>query len=217
MFQNIFSQKKEKTSNKPKIKIIADLHEKNSLVPSYLEEQEIEVVFQHLKVADFLIGETAIERKSASDFISSMINKRLSQQLEEIKQYPNYFLIIEGNPLEQDFQNKNALRGFILSILNFHKVPIIFTKDEKETAIYLSLLAKKQTQESSLRACKIPLSKKEQLQYILEGFPDIGPKTAKKLLEKYKTLKNILNLSKEELEKEIGKKSESFNLLDEEY
>ena len=167
-FLDIFSKSKEnKQENQEKIKIIADIREKNSLVPSYLAEQDIEVVFQHLKVADFLIGNTAIERKSSSDFISSMINKRLSSQLEEIKQYPNYLLIIEGNPLDSDFANKNAIRGFILSILNNYKVPILYSKDEKETAIYLSLLAKKKEQESGIRASKIPLTKKEKLQYIL--------------------------------------------------
>lgn len=217
MFENIFSQSKSEQENKEKIKIIADLHEKNSLVPSYLIEQGIEVDFQHLKVGDFLIGNTAIERKSSQDFISSMINKRLSQQLEEIKQYPSYFLIIEGNLEGTGFSNMNAVRGFILSILNHHKVPILFSKDEKETAIYLALLTKKQTQEASIRASKIPLSKKEQLQYILEGFPNIGPKTAKKLLKKYKTLSAIFSAPIEELEKEVGKKSESFSLLKEEY
>ena len=215
-FLDIFSKSKEnKQENQEKIKIIADIREKNSLVPSYLAEQDIEVVFKHLKVADFLIGNTAIERKSSSDFISSMINKRLSSQLEEIKQYPNYLLIIEGNPLDSDFANKNAIRGFILSILNNYKVPILYSNDEKETAIYLSLLAKKKEQESGIRASKIPLTKKEKLQYILEGFPNIGSKTAKKLLKKYKTLNNIF--SSQSLEQDIGKKSESFKLLKEEY
>jgi len=48
------------------------------------------------------------------------------------------------------------------------------------------------------------------LQYVLEGFPSIGPATAKKLLKKFKTLKNIINASDEELKKEIGKKAELF-------
>ena len=216
MFENIFSNKKQ-IESKTKFRIIADNHEKNSLVPAYLAEQGAEVEFKNLPVADYLIGETAVERKTASDFISSMINKRLSQQLQEIKQYKSYFLIIEGNPLEQDFENKNALRGFLLSILNFYRVPILYSKDEKETAIYLSLLAKKQEKESSLRPSKIIHSKKEQMQYILEGFENIGPTTAKKLLKKFKSLSKIFQAPKEELEKEIGKKAESFNLLEEEY
>jgi len=220
MFENIFSKsekQKERDKNKPKIKIIADNREKNSLVIAELISQGAEVEFKQLDVADYLIGETAVERKSSQDFIGSMINKRLQRQLQEIKQYKNYFLIIEGNPLDEDFQNKNAIRGMLLSILNSFKVPILYSRDEKETAIYLSLLAKKQdNSEISLRQ-KIPLTKKQQLQFILEGFPNIGPTTAKLLLKKHKTLKKILNLSQEQLQEDIGKKSESFILLDDNY
>ena len=61
-----------------------------------------------------------------------------------------------------------------------------------------------------MRATKILLSEKEQLQFILEGFPNIGPATAKKLLEHFKTLKNLVNSSEEELKSVVGKKSEAF-------
>ena len=61
------------------------------------------------------------------------------------------------------------------------------------------------------------MSAKETLQYILEGFPGIGPKTAKKLLKKYKTLKQILKQDIETLTEDIGKKAEIFNLLKQRY
>ena len=58
------------------------------------------------------------------------------------------------------------------------------------------------------------MTEKEQLQFILEGFPDIGPVTAKKLLEKFKNLKNIFNASLEDLKEAIGKKAENlFQLI----
>ena len=222
MFENIFS--KEKLENIERIKIVVDHREKNSLVIAELSEIGIDSEMQHLAVADFLVKDVAIERKTVSDFLSSMINKRLIQQLEDIKQYPNYLLLIEGlaeknlyNDNEKDLINPNAVRGFLLSILLKYKVPIIFTKNEADTAKFISVLAKKQDSEMGIRAKKISRDKKETLQFLLEGFPGIGPKTAKKLLEKYKTIKNIINTPQEELEKEIGKKSEIFNLLDEEY
>ena len=55
------------------------------------------------------------------------------------------------------------------------------------------------------------------MQFILESFRGIGPKTAKKLLKKFKTLKNLVNAPISEIEKEIGKKSEVFKILDEKY
>ena len=216
--------KKQKQTPQEKLKIIADNHEKNSLVISELIARNIEIEFKHLPVADFLIKDVAIERKTISDFLSSMLNKRLARQLEEIKQYPKQLLIIEGIENEELYtDNKegihgNAIRGFLLSILLEFQVPIIYTKNYEDTANFLYILAKKQEKNNiSIRAKKKSLSKKEQLQYILEGFPGIGPATAKKLLKKYKTIKNIINASQEELKKEIGKKAEIFKLIEENY
>ncbi|MBU1135897.1 MAG: hypothetical protein KJ559_00085 [Nanoarchaeota archaeon] len=221
IFEEIFS--KNKPEKKPKLKITADYREKNSLVISELISLGIEVEIKELKVADFIVKDTAIERKTISDFLSSMLNKRLSKQLEEIKQYKNSLLIIEGieeQELYNDFPegiNGNAIRGFLLSILLEYKVPIIFTKDYKDTAKFIYILSKKQKKEASIRANKKSLNKKEQMQYILEGFPGIGPKTAKKLLEKYKTIKNIINTPIDELKKEIGIKAKIFDICREEF
>jgi len=213
---NIFSKKKIKNM---KPKIIADRREKNSLVISELIERGAEVELRHLKVGDFLVEDVAIERKTVSDFLNSMINKRLVRQLEELKQYKKCFLIIEGTDHQELYNDEpvgihgNAIRGFLLDILLKYKVPIIFTKDYKDTASFLLILSKKQGKEISIRAKKKSLTKKEQLQYILEGFPGIGPKTAKKLLKKYKTIKGIINAPLEELKIEIGKKAEIFRLV----
>lgn len=217
---DVFSKKSQKEIKKQRI--IADIREKNSLVVSYLIEKsdrEVEVEFQHLKVGDFIIGDIAVERKSSADFISSIFDKRLENQLQEIKQYPEYFLILEGDINETSFVNKNALRGFLLSIITKFHVPILYSKDEEETAIFLLLLAKKQLhpKEPNIRQNKKSFSKQEQLQYILEGFPGIGSKTAKKLLSHFHTIKNIMNASIEELTSVIGKKADIFKLLDEKY
>ena len=69
----------------------------------------------------------------------------------------------------------------------------------------------------SLNITKKALNKKEQMQFIIEGFPGIGPKTAKKLLKEFKTIKNILNTSQEELKEVIGKKAEIFIIAESNY
>ncbi len=225
MFENIFSKSSAGREQKPRVVIIADHHEKNSLVISELSELGIDAEMQHLPVADFLVNGVAIERKTVSDFLSSMINKRLARQLEEIKQYPKSLLIIEGideqelyNDCNHEGINANAIRGFLLSIVLGFQVPIIFTKDYADTAKFISVLAKKEKKEHmSIRAVKKALNKKEQLQYILEGFPGIGPATAKKLLKKFKTIRGIINASENELKKEIGKKADVFRIITEKY
>ena len=200
------------------LQIIVDYREKNSLVISELVRLNIESNFRELKVADYIVNNVAIERKTVSDFISSMLNKRLFKQLEELQQYNNRLLIIEGIDEQELYANDeeiagvhpNAIRGFLLSILLKYKVPIIFSKDAEDTAKFISVIARKKQKEMSLNVTKKSLDSKERMQFILEGFPGIGPKTAKKLLEEFKSIKNISNASEEELTKVLGKKAESF-------
>ncbi|MBU2616042.1 MAG: hypothetical protein KKC19_02975 [Nanoarchaeota archaeon] len=221
---DIFS--KEKIKDGEKLKVVVDYREKNSLVISELISLGFDVELTPLKVADYLVKDVAIERKTVQDFISSMINKRLANQLEELNQYKEKILIIEGIYEQELYSEKeeiggmhpNAIRGFIISILLKHKVPIIFTKDYKDTARFISVLAKRQAKELSLNVNKKSLDKKERLQFIVEGFPGVGPKSAKKLLEKFKTLKGITNASEEELKEILGKNAEIIKrLIEEEY
>lgn len=212
-FYSIFSSKKEKPENmqkeKEKIKIITDNREKNSLVISELIKQDAIVELKQLEIADYLVNDIAIERKTFSDLQSSIINKRIITQLQNLKQYPKSLLIIEGDSTL--FLHENAVRGFLLSVVLEFKIPIIFTKNESDTAKYLLVLAKKTPKkEISLRQSITFKSKEEQLQYILEGFPGIGPVTSKALLKKFKSIKSIINAPESELQEILGKKTSDF-------
>ena len=200
-----------------KVQVIVDHREKNSLVISELVSLGLEVNFQHLKVGDFLVKGVCIERKTVSDFISSMISRRLLRQLEEMQQYENRLLVIEGIDEQELYSDDNpvgmhpnSVRGFLLSILLRHKVPIIFTKNYEDTARFISVISRKKETESPLNVKKKALSSKEQMQFILESFPGIGPKTSRILLKKFGSVSGVINASEEELKELLGKKAESI-------
>lgn len=219
MFYDIFSSKEKQEEQVLKNPIIIDTREKQSLIAANLIERHIPVKFETLEIADYLIGETAIERKTFSDFVSSMINKRLFQQLGEIKKYSSYFLIIEGFKYNYPEKMENPIKGLFLSIALNYKIPIIFSKNEEDTANLLILLAKrleKPASEISLRPIKDAKTPTEKKQFILEGFPGIGPVTAKKLLEKFKSIKNIINAPEQDLKEILGRKFDEFQQILEE-
>jgi Fanconi anemia group M protein len=219
---NIFSKSRKPEKEKKLGRVVMDYREKNSLVYSSLVKLDLEVEVRELKVADYIVNDVAIERKTVSDFISSMINKRLIGQLESMQKYKNRILLIEGID-EQELYSEarfldggmhpNAIRGFLISILLKYKTPILFTKDVEDTAKFISVLAKRKEKELSLNVSKKSFNSKERMQFIIEGFPGIGPKSAKKLLEHFKSLKNIFNASQEELESVIGKKAEAVKKI----
>src|SRR3989344_8495192 len=152
---NIFSKKK--TEDKA-LKIIVDNRERNSLIPSLLMERGFEIEWQQLPVGDYLVNGVAVERKTVSDFKSSIISKRIISQLLELKQYPKHLLIIEGLEdfdlyhSEEQNMHENAVRGFLLSVALEFQVPVIFTQSSEDTSKYLEILAKKpQNKELSIR------------------------------------------------------------------
>lgn len=217
MLHNIFRKPKKKLAITPLI--IADIHEKNSLVLSELHKStQIRLQIKSLKIADYIIGNIAIERKTTSDLISSMINKRLIQQLNQMKKYDQSLLIIEGDIneiLQEDNNIAKAIRGLILSISTNFQTSIIFSQDYEDTAKYLITLAKQQLKPKtpiSLHS-RIPKTIKEQKQYVLESFPNIGPKKAEQLLKKFKTIKNTINANEEELEEILKIKTKDFKEL----
>jgi ERCC4-type nuclease len=209
---NIFSKKK--APEKKVGKIVIDNRERNSLVPSFLMEKGFEVEWKQLPVGDYIVNGVCIERKTVSDFKSSIINKRIIQQLLELKQYPKHLLLVEGI-IDEDMYNggihENAFRGFMLSVLLEYNTPVVFTHDEEDTAKYIDVLVrKKEKVEEGIRASKILMGDREKLQFILEGFPNVGPKKVKKLIERFGSLKEIVNADVEELGEILGSRAEDF-------
>ncbi len=206
--ENIFSKTKTNSDEikcpNTKIPIIIDTREKQSLITANLIEKRANIKHEQLEIGDYLIQDTIIERKTFSDFIGSIINKRLFSQLKEIKKYPNYLLLIEGFDYNYNKFNvhENAIRGMLLSVAIDYKIPIIYTDNEEDTANFLVLTAKryeKPRPEIGLRQSKTHKTQEEQKQFILEGFPGIGPAAAINLLDKFPTLQNIFNATREEL------------------
>ena len=217
VFENIFSKKDNNLSD-VKPFVVVDVHEKNSLVASELVSLGARIKFEHLSIADYLVGNVAVERKTINDFVSSMINKRLVRQLVNLQKYDEKFLLIEGS-LDNSLSsfnlsvNSNAIRGFILSVIIDFGVPVIMTRDSSDTSKFLFLLSRRVNKskfDASFRASRSGLSINDRLSFILEGFPNVGPVKAKLLLGKFGNIKNVINASEIDLEKVIGKSAKSF-------
>ena len=213
---DIFSRKKIETEEMGTI--VVDNREKNSLVVSELMGMGYKIQWEQLAVGDYLVNGVAIERKTVSDFKSSIINKRIIQQLLELKQYDKKILIVEGI-IEDDVYSgegihENAFRGFILSVGLEFGVPIVYTWNAEDTAKYIDVLYRRKDKgDIGLRASKIAMTRDEQIRFILEGFPNIGPVKAEKLLGRFGSLSRIFNASLEDLESVLGKYAGEFKEL----
>ncbi len=185
--------------------IYADSREGNSKVLRELDKLNVEIDVKSLAVADYQVSdEVAIERKTAKDFISSIIDKRLYKQAKElVENFRKPVIIIEGNDLYSSLIHPNAIRGALASLAVDFGIPIIPTRSEEDTAAMITRIAiREQMHEQSpiqIRTEKKPLTLYEQQLYIVESLPNIGPVTAKKLLEEFGSVKEIINASVSDL------------------
>src|SRR2546426_9739732 len=127
------------------MRVIVDEREKPSGVPQELEGLDMMVNYRVLDVADYLVQDYAIERKSVRDFVSSLFNGRLFDQayrLEEAFQTP--IMVVEGD-LDREMQglkNPRSIWGGLISIVLDFGLACFFTKDQKQTAQFILTLAK---------------------------------------------------------------------------
>ncbi|MFH1771072.1 MAG: DEAD/DEAH box helicase [archaeon] len=192
---------------KKELKIVVDHREKGSKVIKELLEENIKIDLQSLNVGDFLLSDNVVvEYKTKKDFVDSIIDGRLLHQLRELTQYLKPLLIVEG---EQDIYSqrnihKNAILGMISTITVSYRIPIIFTKDSKETAALLKIIAKRE-QDPEKKGFQMhtakPLSLTEQQEYIISSIPGIGGNLAKPLLKEFKSVKKVINASEDSLKK----------------
>ncbi len=191
-----------------KVKVFADDREKGSEVCSGLKELGAVVSFSRLPIGDFVLSDrVCVERKTASDFESSVIDGRLFLQSQELKEnFSSPVIAIVGKNFER--LHENAVRGALIALAVDYKIPFFFFESEGELAGFVFALGFKE-QLQKPREIKIQFSKKglslgQQQRLIVESLPTIGPKNALALLAHFKTIEEIVGASEKELQKVKG-------------
>ncbi len=163
-----------------------------------LEKKKDTITYEskQLDIADVVISsEVAIERKEGFDFVTSIMDNRLFEQLLRLKDTYKYpILILEGLNNEV-FENTGMKISSIYGALSFISyklgISVIPTRNLEDTAIVIERIAhREQVKDSALifsRKAPKAMSKKDRRTFIIEGLVDIGPKKARTLIEKYKT------------------------------
>lgn len=195
--------------------VFADTREGNSKIIRHLSEMEIDVKVQAMAVGDYQVSdEVVIERKTAKDFVDSIVDKRLFKQARSLmEEFKRPLIILEGDDLYNGMINPNAIRGSIASIALDFGISIIPTRNAQDTAAMIKRIAiREQSGEKTpiqIRTDKKPVNLWEQQLFIIESLPNIGPVNAKNLLEHFGTVANIINASESQLQEVegIGKKT----------
>jgi len=224
--------KEEKLTNyvkEDKIKIFADHREKGSGIIKELIGMEVDLELDQLSIADYILSSrVGVEYKTTEDFVQSIIDGRLLQQIKNLKNnFERPLLIIGGTEDIYSIRNMhaNAIRGTLSAVAVDFGVPILYTKNPKDTAQLLNIIAKREQEEIgvsfNIHPEKKNLSIKEQQEYVVSSLPGIGTGLAIPILKHFKSVKNVINAEQKELEKveKIGKKKAEKirDIVDREY
>ncbi|MEW6069863.1 MAG: ERCC4 domain-containing protein, partial [Candidatus Thermoplasmatota archaeon] len=165
----------------------------------------ITIIPTQLEIGDYIISDRiAVERKTSEDFVRSLIEGRLFSQLKALKNtYSRPILVLEGDPLLTGRKiSESAIFGALASITTDFNIPVIQTKNEKETALLLSSILKREFEEGKvpcLRGSKPAMSLKEHQQFTIEGLPNISAVLAQRLLQRFGSVKAIVDAEVGEL------------------
>jgi ERCC4-type nuclease len=156
---------------------------------------------KRLDIADIIVSsEVAIERKGGSDFISSIMDNRLFEQILRLKDtYSNPILILEGlndKVLDTTGMRLSSVYGALSMVSYKLGISVIPTRNIEDTAITIERIAFREQVKDDMpvlaRSSPKTMSDNERRYYIIEGLVDIGPKKAKALIDKFKTPYKVL-------------------------
>lgn len=214
--------------NDEEVTIIADHREKANGCIKELLDIGIKIKVETMEIGDFLLSSrVVVEFKTVKDFVDSIVDGRLLEQLKRLNSYRKQLIIVEGTDdiYSQRNIHPNAIRGMIATITVDYGIPLVFTKNSKETASFMAVVAKREQidrdkTEFSMHSSK-PLDDKAIQEYIVSSLPGVGGTLAKPLLEKFKTVRKVFNASEESLQRVdlIGEKKAKKirDILDKEY
>lgn len=195
------------------LRVIVDGRERNSELREALMANGVEIDERTIHVGDYVISDrVCVERKTVSDFESSLMNGRLLDQVKRLKEnYQLPIIIVEGD--QSEFRlGKNVITGAMVALYVDNGIEVMVSGSPKETSDMITTIAKHEQngnlREPSLKGGRRAYSTSNYQEYVIANLPGIGPKLARSLLRHFKSIKRIANADVKALMKveKIGRK-----------
>jgi DNA excision repair protein ERCC-4 len=203
------------------VRIVVDERERSSNIPELLKNAGAVIDFTQLKVGDYVVSsETAVERKTVRDLISSIYDGRLFVQCSDlVRYYQKPLLVVQGNIADlaqtsEDMEDPDDIKlhtermslayDALITVATEFRIPIIHTPSAEQTAQLLVTLVNRSLQEAKATGPLLRKIKKEnpihiQQLSVLASLPGVGEKLAARMLKKFHTPIRALNASAAEL------------------
>ncbi|OYR53865.1 DEAD/DEAH box helicase [Halorubrum halodurans] len=191
------------------VEVVIDQRELDSSIAKALSTRNGLVTrLETLAVGDYVLSDrVAVERKSAADFVDSMLDadRSMFEQVGELSRaYARPVLIVEGTNLYgQRDVDPNAIRGALASLAVDFGISVLRTEGETDTTELLATIARREQEtrdrEVSVHGEKTTKTRAEQQEYVVSSIADIGPITARALLEHFGSVEAVMTAPEDDL------------------
>ncbi len=191
------------------VEIVADQRELDSHIARDLSTRDgIETRLETLEVGDYVLSDrVVVERKAVEDFLDTLVggDRSLFEQVgDAARYYARPVVIIEGDRLYGSRNiHPNAIRGALASLAVDFGASVMRTDDPEETADLLEVIARRE-QETDDRTVSVHGEKggktlAEQQEYVVGAVAEVGPVTARALLEHFGSVEAVMSADEDEL------------------
>jgi ERCC4-type nuclease len=185
---------------KPPVKIVVDVHERQSGIAETLIELGAEVEFAPLPAGDYAVGvDTLVERKRVLDLHGAVLKGRLWPQLGKLRgacAFP--YLLVEGTDIDRGPLHHNAVRGVCLAVID-QGIALLRSGYQRDSALWIHRLAVR-CQELEPAAERPAYAQRprpkpgdETAEALLASVPGISTTSARALLEHFGSVAAIVN------------------------
>lgn len=200
------------------VDVIVDSREasKNRDIVESLRAKGLEVAVAELSVGDYYLtaaeseAPILVERKTVTDFVNSIRDNRVWDQAKRLREAAandgvRPVILLEGwlGVVEKRTRwNIAAVLRVLDELALDWGIPILPTHNKRATIAWLVAKARslgdtRRKKVMRLRTVKKPMTLNERILYVAEGLA--GPVLARRLLERFRTLRQLANASVEEL------------------
>jgi DNA excision repair protein ERCC-4 len=216
-------------------KVIVDVREFRSSLPSLLHKRGMEILPLTLEVGDYVLSpDVCVERKSVSDLIGSLNSGRLYTQATALtRHYHRPVLLIEFpenkafslkslSSLQSDISSQSTLSKLVLLTLHFPRLRILWCSSPHATADLFLQIKCGQAQPDPSQAVAVgqdSLLSTQRSEYnaaaqdFLLKLPGVNSKNYRYVLDGVRDFQELVSLSQTQLEQLLGNSSNASLLF----
>ena len=187
------------------VKIIVDVHERQSGIAETLRELGAEVEIAALPAGDYAVGaDTLVERKRVLDLHAAVLKGRLWPQLGKLRAACAFpYLLVEGTDIDRGPLHHNAVRGACLAVID-QGIALLRSGYQRDSALWIHRLAVR-CQEVEPAADRPAYAQRprakpgdETAEALLAAVPGISTTSARALLERFGSVAGVVGAAPDE-------------------